>query len=218
MQGSAAGTAVIAEGTNLKGEIRNVRRLDVHGYVEGKVFGGMVVVHPGGRVFGSVKSDAMEVLGTFQGDAAVKQLLRIGSAGEVRGNVRYGRLAVDAGGMLEADVRNIPPEIGGDFNITVRRGGRVTVTTVDLTAFDPDDGAQALTYTVSNLAGGDIVLASAPQQGVATFTQADLQAGIVQFVHNGSEGAKGGFDVVVTDAKGGSSGPPRTVTATVLAA
>lgn len=218
MQGSTPGAAVISDGTNLKGDIRNVRRLDVYGYVEGRVFGGTVVVHPGGRVFGSVKSEAMEVLGTFQGDAAVRQLLHIGSAGEVRGNVRYGRLAVDAGGMLEADVRNIPPELGGDLNITVRRGGRVTVTTVDLTAFDPDDGAEALTYTVSNAVAGAVVLASAPGAAVVNFTQADLQAGAVQFAHDGSEATRGGFDVVVTDAKGGSSGPPRTVTATVLAA
>ena len=218
MQGQGPGIAVISDGTTLKGEIKNVRHLDVHGYVEGRVVGGTVVIHPGGRIYGTVKSDALEVMGTFQGDAAIKQLLHIGSNGAVRGNARYGRLAVDAGGLLEADVRNIPPELGGDLNITVRRGGRVTVTTVDLTAFDPDDGAQALTYRVSNALGGFVALAAAPTAAVEAFTQADLLAGVVQYVHDGSDAPRGGFDVVVTDASGANSGPPRTVTATVQAA
>lgn len=213
MQGE--GAAVISDGTMLKGEIRNVRRLDVHGYVEGRVHGGAVVIHPGGRVFGTIKSDTLDVQGQFQGDAAIKHLLQIGGGGSVRGNVRYGRLSVAAGGELEADVRNIPPELGGDLNITVRHGSRVTVTTVDLTAFDPDDTAATLTYTPSNVVGGHLALASAPEAAIGAFTQADLAAGLVTFVHDGAS-ASGSFDVVVTDKAGATSGAPMTVTATVL--
>ena len=216
MQGQ--GVAVISDGTALKGEIRNVRHLEVHGYIEGRVIGGNVIIHPGGRVFGTVKSDTLQVLGTFQGDAAIKSLLHVGANGTVRGNVRYGRLAVDAGGELEADVRNIPPELAGDLNITVRRGGSVCVTTVDLTAFDPDDSAQTLTYSVSNVSGGFVALVAAPRQPVAAFTQADLAAGQVLYVHDGGGAAAGSFDVVVTDKAGATSGAPMTVTASVLAA
>ncbi len=215
MQGQ--GAAVISEGTVLKGEIRNVRQLDVHGYIEGRITGGSVVIHPGGRVFGTVKSETLDVRGTFQGDAAIRTALHIGNGGSVRGNVRYGRLSVEAGGELEADVRNIPPELAGDFNITVRQRGHVVVTTVDLTAFDPDDGAATLTYAVSNVVGGHVALSGAPAVPVAAFTQVELAAGHVLYVHDGVAAA-GAFDVVVSDKAGATSGAPKTVSATVLAA
>ena len=43
------------------------------------------------------------------------------------------------------------------------------------------------------------------------FSQADLQSGIVQFRHDGTNSEKASFDVVVADHAGATSGSARTV-------
>jgi hypothetical protein len=48
------------------------------------------------------------------------------------------------------------------------------------------------------------------------FTQADIEARNVLFTHDGSNGGRASFDVVVADRSGATSGEPRTVTVTVL--
>ena len=193
----------------VKGRIRKCRLLDVHGYVEGGIEAGEVRIHPGGRVFGTVKADRIEVHGTLQGDVSARLLMSIGSTGSVSGNVRYGALAMAPGGDLSADVRNVPPEIHGDLQIVVRRGRSVPITQVDLTAVDPDDGAASLIFSVSNAASGFVALSGAPDQPAASFSQADLAAGMVLFVHDNGDAKSGGFDVSVTDQAGASVAPQR---------
>lgn len=211
-----AGLAVIAADTALKGEIRSGRQIEVYGYVEGRINADRLVIHPGGRVFGTVRVGSAEVHGALQGDIAVKQLIAIGASGSVNGNVRYGKIAMAQGAELSGDMRNVPPELAGDLNLVVKRGRSVRITTVDLTAFDPDDTADKLTFTVSGARNGFVALVASPAAATATFTQADLQAGNVLFVHDGSGGNDASFNVIVTDAKGATSGAPQTVTAAVV--
>lgn len=206
------GRAVIGADAVIKGKIRNGRVIEVHGYIEGDVTAERIIVHKGGRVFGTVKAQNVEVNGTVQGDVSVRELISIGSAGSVTGNVRYGRLALAQGGDLSADVRNIPPEISGDLDITVRRGGTTRITPVDLTAIDPDDAATALTFEVSNVGGGFVALGTQPATAITSFKLSELEAGNVIFSHDGSEGEKASFDVVVSDAAGATSGAAQTVT------
>lgn len=211
------GVALIREDLIVKGEIQNCREIDVYGYVEGKITAQTLRVHPGGRVFGTIKAENAEIQGTVQGTVTVKQLISIASTGSVSGSVRYGRLALAQGGELSALLRNVPPEVGGDLEVAVRRGRAVEITTADLTAMDPDDTAQSLIYTVSNAMRGIVVHNSAPTMPVATFSQADLEAGTVFFVHDGSESPTASFDVVVADGQGATSGAARTVGIAVVA-
>ena len=211
------GAAIIAEDLIVTGEIRNGGHVEVRGYVEGTVSAERVSIHPGGRVFGTLLADNAEVFGTMQGKVAIKQLMNIGSTGVVSGDVRYGKLAMAAGGDLSADVRNVPPEVTGDFHLVVRRGRSVPITTTDLTAFDPDDSSEQLTYHVSAPANGYVSRASAPSTPIDHFTQAELAAGSMLFVHDGSGSAVAGFEVVVTDHAGASSGAARSVTVAVIA-
>ena len=106
----------------VKGDIRNGGVIEVRGYIEGSVAADHLVVHDGGRVFGTVRANAADVNGKVQGTVAVKNLVNIGATGTVAGDVRYGKLALATGGNLEASVRNVPPELAGDFEIAVRRG------------------------------------------------------------------------------------------------
>lgn len=211
------GVLVIGEDAILKGEIRNCREIEIFGYVEGLLEANKVVVHPQGRLFGTVKAESAEVFGQLQGDVRIKQLIAIKSSGTVTGNVKYGRLAMDEGGELSASVRNVPPSISGDLDLTVSKGRSVRITTADLTAVDPDDHSKHLTFSISNAANGFITFASSPGQPVTSFTQEDLEQGRVLFSHDGSAGETARFDVVVADRSGASSGGAHTVNVAVRA-
>jgi cytoskeletal protein CcmA (bactofilin family) len=211
------GVLIIGEDAVLQGEIRNCREIEIHGYVEGKLDAGNVVVQPNGRLFGTIRAETAEVHGELQGDVRVKQLIAIRNTGTVTGNVKYGRLAMDEGGELSASVRNVPPAIAGDLDLAVARGRSVRLTTADLTALDPDDKSHNLTFSVSNAANGYLAFASAPGQPVASFTQDDLEQGRVVFAHDGSPGETARFDVSVADRSGATSGHAQTVNVAVRA-
>ncbi|HET6390607.1 cadherin-like domain-containing protein [Hyphomicrobium sp.] len=209
------GVLIIGEGAVLKGEVKDAQKVEVWGYVEGKVAAGEVLVQEGGQLFGTVNSSTAEIRGTLQGDVRVEQLIHIKSTGQAAGKIKYGRLSMEEGGELSAHVRNIPPAIGGDLDLTVGKGRSVRITTADLNALDPDDKPEDLSFQVSNAAGGYVALASDPKRPVASFSQADLEKGAVYFAHDGSDAQKARFDVQVTDLSGASSGPPKTVNVAV---
>jgi hypothetical protein len=106
----------------------------------------------------------------------------------------------------------VPPRLEGDLDITVKRGRSVVITTDDITAVDPDDTPDHLTYTVSNPTGGYVALTTQAGTAVPTFTQADIEAGRVLFVHDGSRGSSASFGIVVADDSGATSGRAQTVT------
>jgi cytoskeletal protein CcmA (bactofilin family) len=211
------GVLIVTEDTVIRGvvELRNCRQLEVFGYLEGDVAAKSVLVHPNGRLFGKVKSDNAEIHGTLQGEVVVKHLIDIRSSGNVSGNVRYGKLALEVGGNLSAEVHNVPPTIAGDFQLEVSRGGSVPITLQDLNALDPDDNAKDLRFSISNARNGYVALASAPRKAVSAFTQVDLEARQVAFVHNGRGTEMASFDIVVADRSGATSGAPQTVRVTV---
>ena len=214
---SSKGNAVIGEDLIIQGELRSRGDIDVLGYVTGSVIAQRLTVGHGGKVYGTVRAESAEVNGVLQGTVAVRNLIRIGSTGSVNGDVRYGQLALDQGGELSADVHNVPPELAGDFNIVVRRGRSVRITTEDLNAIDPDSGADVLVFSVARSAGGHVARASAPGKSISHFTQAELQKGEVIFVHDGGTAKDASLDVSVADQTGASSGAPKTVTVTVTA-
>jgi hypothetical protein len=60
-------------------------------------------------------------------------------------------------------------------------------------------------------------LSDTPREAITSFKQADIEAGRVLFVHDGSDTKVASFDVVVIDGAGAASGPAQTVRAAVLA-
>jgi cytoskeletal protein CcmA (bactofilin family) len=204
--------AIIQEDTIIKGKIRNCRQMEIRGFVEGELAAESVLIHQGGTFYGTLKTDQADIAGSLQGEIFVKNLISIRSSGSVNGNVRYGQLAMEMGADLSAELRNVPPRLAGDLDITVKRGKSVVITTEDITAIDPDDSADALTYTVSNAINGFVALAGAAGVSVTNFTQADIEAGRVLFVHDGGGSSTANFDVVVMDDSGATSGRAQTVT------
>ena len=215
--GDSSRVLVISEDTYLKGDVRNGGRIEVFGYIEGSVTGDQLVVQPGGRCYGTVKVGVADVQGDLQGEIFVKQLITIRGTGSVSGDVKYGRLAMEMGANLTAEVRNIPPTISGDLDLAVVKGQSVRITLQDLSALDPDNEAHELMFTVSKVQNGFVTLSNNPASPVGTFTQADLERGNVLFRHDGTNGGSASFDVVVVDAAGASSGAAQTVNVAVRA-
>lgn len=210
--------AIIGGDLVVQGAIRNAQEVEVWGSVLGAIAAERIVIHPGGRVVGTLDVGAADVHGLLDGRVRVRNLINIGRTGVVHGDVRYGQLALAPGGDLAAEVRNVPPDLAGDFEMTVKRGGQVRITSADLSASDVEDGAHQLTYSVSNAANGFIALATAAATSIQSFTQADIAAGAVIFVHDGTGEPVAGFDVELRDSQGATAGPPRHVSVAVLGA
>ena len=86
----------------------------------------------------------------------------------------------------------------------INEGGTVTLTSAMLQATDDDDAATELTFLITNSPNGQIEFASNPGVSITSFTQAQIDAGEVVFVHNGSEPSTAGFDFQLAD--GGEDG------------
>lgn len=199
----------------VEGDVTSEGQITVNGRVQGNLSAQTVTISPTGGVYGSLRAQNAEVNGDVQGDVFVKELIRVGETGSVSGNVEYGRISVQQGGELSATLRNVPPHLAGDLSLSVARGGSAAITTSDLNAFDPDDDAHDLTFSVSNAKNGFVALASDPSAAIASFTQADLEGGSVMFVHDGASAPFAGFDTLVTDAKGATSGGTKHVSVSV---
>ncbi len=208
--------AVIGPDLFIQGDVRNGDQVIVEGYIEGSISAEHVTVNKGGRIHGTLVASSAEIDGEVQGNVLVRQLIRIGSTGSVRGEVHYGKIAMQNGAELSAEMRNVPPAIAGDLNLTVKRGQSVRITLEDLTAIDPDSPAQSLAFAVSSATNGFVARASAASTPVDRFTQAELQGNSVLFVHDGSVGRTAHFDVTVTDDAGATSGAAQTVNVVVF--
>ncbi len=199
----------------IEGDVVSKGAVEVNGRVQGSLSAQSVTISKTGEVYGSLKAQNANVNGSVQGDVRIRELIRIGDTGSVSGDVEYGRIAMDQGGELSATLRNVPPHLSGDLDLTVAKGGAVTITTEDLNAIDPDDDATDLTYNISNPMNGFIAMASARSSAIIKFTQADLEGGQVLFVHDGSSAPAAGFDAFVVDGKGATSGAAKHVTVSV---
>lgn len=101
------------------------------------------------------------------------------------------------------------PVLTGDFTISVPDGGTVLLNTGDISAKDDASSAAGLSYQVTGKPedlpaqmAGMLVMTGTKEPLVTTFTQQELAAGAVSFIHDPALGAAGKFDLVVTDETG----------------
>lgn len=94
--------------------------------------------------------------------------------------------------------------------LSITEGAMLTLGSGNINSNDPDNTAAQLTYTVANLAGGRFELITAPGTAVTTFTQSQINAGDVQFVHNGAEAAPN-YSLTVSDGSISSTASSSTV-------
>ena len=90
--------------------------------------------------------------------------------------------------------------------ITVIKSSGAPILPSDLTVSDADNDPEELTYAVIAAPDqGRLELMSAPGAVATAFTQADIDAGRVVYVHGGGDVATDSFDFVVTDGSGGET-------------
>ncbi len=105
---------------------------------------------------------------------------------------------------------NDAPILVENNGVNIVEGDTETTISAEMLAFsDVDDNPDELTYSiVSGPVAGDVVLATDPLMPITRFTQADINAGQVQFRHDGTEGASASFAFEMAD--GGEDGVPAT--------
>ena len=106
-------------------------------------------------------------------------------------------------------VNDVPTLVNARLNVT--EGQRVILDASDLLAADVDSSTAALVYTVTNVQAGFFDIDGSTGLPVTTFTQAQVDSGLVRFNHDGSETAPA-FDVRVSD--GSLSDGPRAAAIT----
>lgn len=85
----------------LSGEIRTCDRLVVEGCVEASLFDTRAVeIAPGGVFRGSASIESAEIGGLFEGDLVVRERLLLKGTGRIVGNVQYGELEIERGGVV----------------------------------------------------------------------------------------------------------------------
>jgi Ca2+-binding RTX toxin-like protein len=107
--------------------------------------------------------------------------------------VQFVVISATAGGYVGAsDSLSITDDDGPVISVntlTISEGGSVVLTSAQISTLDPEFGPTQLVYTASSISGGRFELTSSPGVGITSFTQAQINAGFVRFVHNGGEAA-----------------------------
>jgi len=90
----------VGQGVSVKGDISVPGIIVVDGTVEGNVCGRAVWVSPSGVIKGSIIATEAEIHGTISETIEVKQLLTVHPTGRVSGDVHYGELQLEKGGVI----------------------------------------------------------------------------------------------------------------------
>ncbi|NOT22470.1 MAG: DUF4347 domain-containing protein [Nitrospiraceae bacterium] len=127
-------------------------------------------------------------------------------------------------GMVDSNVASVTitvspvndgPTLTTNSGSTVSEGGADTIDTNELTVTDVDNAAAQLTYSVgTGPAHGRLEFTTAPGVSVTTFSQADIAANRLTYVHDGSETTNDSFTFTVSDGAGGTIGST-TLTLTI---
>ncbi|KAG8514539.1 Chondroitin sulfate proteoglycan 4 [Galemys pyrenaicus] len=108
-------------------------------------------------------------------------------------------------------VNDQPPVLSTNTGLQVWEGTTVPIPAEALSATDGDSGPTDLVYTLEQPSNGRVVLRAAPGAEVRSFTQAQLDSGLVLFSHKGA--LDGGFRFGLSDGKHTSPGHFFRVTA-----
>lgn len=94
-------TAIISAASRLEGNIETEGTLIVDGSVKGKIKCNSLEIIAMGRVDAEVDAEEVSVAGNFEGRMLCSGRLTIRSTGKVIGDISYGTLAIEFGGLLD---------------------------------------------------------------------------------------------------------------------
>lgn len=92
----------------LKGvEISNCDVLVIEGNVEATINSRAMEIAQPGRLTGTAAIDVAEVHGDFSGELTVREKLVVHATGRVTGTIRYGKLVVAEGGIINGELKQL---------------------------------------------------------------------------------------------------------------
>lgn len=95
---------------------------------------------------------------------------------------------------------NDPPALAVNTGATVAEGATTTISSPQLSGTDVDNGPSELIYTVTIApTNGRLEMAGNPGIAITSFTQADINGGAVQYVHDGSNTTADRFNFSLSD-------------------
>ncbi|MFI0848197.1 FG-GAP-like repeat-containing protein [Mesorhizobium sp. IMUNJ 23232] len=111
---------------------------------------------------------------------------------------------------------NTAPTVGANLELTLAEGASGTIGAGLLDFNDTEQSDAAITYTVTSVATNGTLFRNGVALGLnATFTQADVNANLISYTHNGGETTSASFGFSVSDGAGGSiAGQTFTITVT----
>ena len=99
-----AETTVISPSSNLEGSIETDGTLIIDGSVTGTIKCGYLEIMEDGNVDAIVEAETASVAGNFEGEMICKGKLTFYRTGKVKGNVSYGTLSIESGGLFDGNV------------------------------------------------------------------------------------------------------------------
>jgi len=117
-----SGDLTLGPGVTLTGTVSVPGRAVIHGTMEGALTARDVLVGPEGRVSGTLEADIVELQGEGPTALTARTALVVRATGRVTGTVRYGRLEVEPGGVLQGDLAPLASP-AGDPGAPVGAGG-----------------------------------------------------------------------------------------------
>ena len=103
---------------------------------------------------------------------------------------------------------NDAPQVAANNGISLTPGSSATIGSATLATSDPDNSAGQLVYTVSALpAKGKLMLGSTAVALNGTFTQADIDSGLLSYKQTTAAAGNYSFTFTVADGAGGTVGP-----------
>jgi cytoskeletal protein CcmA (bactofilin family) len=101
------GVLIIGAGVEVRGTIASCDELVVEGKVESTIECRVLTVAETGTVKGEATVQELEVHGVFDGKAGVSGCLTVKSTGRVTGEIRYGQLEVERGGIVSGELATV---------------------------------------------------------------------------------------------------------------
>ena len=95
------GTTVISAGSKFKGSIETEGNLVIDGSVTGTIKCGSLEIMQDGNVDADIESERVNVAGNFVGEMVCRGRLTFYRTGKVKGDISYGTLSIESGGLLD---------------------------------------------------------------------------------------------------------------------
>lgn len=92
----------------LTGEITACNKLVIEGRVEASLAESQSIeIASTGHFKGTAEADTAEVSGRFEGKLLVRKRLTIRASGRVTGEIRYGEIEIECGGVISGDIKTV---------------------------------------------------------------------------------------------------------------